>query len=300
MQIFEDTCLHNISVTVNAYGMEAINYGKKQAVGSIGNGGYEVPSDYYQDIEAMARRKGRNLTEVMDEQYDKLANDLQFEQIEKELGDNEMAIYSHGNDKFSQGVSDWTGMSYQSFKVNMRNGIYQPQFKNVRETLKKRPLSRDVVVRRGNKSFDALAIALGMDVPNPMKADREEIKRLLKQKLSQGGELILKEKAIMSTAFPFAKAKYGAGHPTNNDKDIGIEYIILAKKGTAAANVISGAMKSDEGELLISQNTKFRIIKAEVDGEADIKHGNKKSWKIYMVTVPENEQGIKNDESEDA
>ena len=76
-------------------------------------------------------------------------------------------------------------------------------------------------------------------------------------------------------------------------EDMDPEYIILAKKGTSAANVMSEAMRKNEAELTIAQNTKLRIIKAELDGDAKIISGNKYSWKIYMVTVPEGDSGIK-------
>ncbi|MCR4657279.1 MAG: hypothetical protein K5770_13810 [Lachnospiraceae bacterium] len=253
---------------------------------------------YYQDIEEMARSEMRDLTEVMDEQYDKLANDQQYEEIERELGANELKVCSNGNGEFLEGVKAWTGGDCASHKKIMHGGRYLPMFENVKETLTNRPLSRDVVVRRGNNSFHALALALGMDASHPLKVDPDKVKEVLKQRIAQGGELVLKETAMMSTAFPFAKRHYEAGSGSDDFGKIGIEYIILAKKGTAAANVMSDVMYKEEGELLIAQNTKFRIIKAEVDGEAEIKHGYNKSWKIYMVTVPENEQGIKNNETE--
>ena len=258
---------------------------------------------YYPDIEQLAREENRDLTEVMDEQYQKLSTDKQFEKYELEIGKNEYMMQSQGKGKFRMGVTEWTGYRCQQYKAAMWSGEYSETFEYVKEKMTERPLNRDVIVRRGQKSFKGLANALGFS--NPDRATPDQIKEKLQQRIDDGGELILTEKAMMSTAFPFAKSNYSAGTvggrgEEDDPRELGIEYIILAKKGTAAANVIYGAMKKDESELLISQRTKFRIIKAELDGNANILHGNKHSWKIYMVTVPESENGLKYNERESA
>ncbi len=257
---------------------------------------------YYPDIEELAQKQDRDLPDVMDEQFEKLSNDKEYENYEKEIGKREFLIHAHGSGTFRQGVTKWTGEYCQQHKAEMWDGNYGKDFIAVKEKMLERPLNRDVVVRRGQKNFKGLARAL--DLPDPESATPDQIKEKLQKKIGEGDELILTEQAMMSTAFPFAEKVYDAGVSGFDDyadpKEIGIEYIILAKKGTAAANVIEGSNHRQEGELLISQKTKFRIVKAQLDGDANIIYGNKYSWKIYMVTVPESENGIKYNEKERA
>ncbi|MCR5404123.1 MAG: hypothetical protein K6E91_09965 [Butyrivibrio sp.] len=127
--------------------------------------------------------------------------------------------------------------------------------------------------------FTSLASAFNIATDNKTT---DQIKNELKEKIKTGKELVYTTKTNMSTAFPFAGVQYSAGrtdgqHDQDDSKEIGIEYIILAKKGTAAANVMSEAMRKNEAELTIAQNTKLRIIKAELDGDAKIISGNKYS-----------------------
>ncbi len=226
---------------------------------------------------------------LMDEEFDRLEKmseeeNKDFEETEMKIAENEAIILQSMHKKFTMGVSLWTGECCQTFKTAMHSGNYDKPFVAVKDCLTERPLSRDVVVRRGNCSFNALGLALDADDYTP-----EEIKKKLQERMDSGQELILNESAMMSTAFPFAKAKYDAGQTS-----IGIEYIILVKKGTTAVNAIPIAYKNEEGELLIAQNTKFRVIKAQLDGDANIICGHKQSWKIYLVTVPESTNGVKN------
>ena len=246
---------------------------------------------YYPDIEKLAQDTDRELTEVMDEEYERLQNDEEYEKIENKIGKNEiLKLQAEGGSDFRLGVVLWVGHNCQQVKEDMHRGVYNKSVRSVKNTLIKRPLSRDVVVRRGVSYFSGLTKALGINSKDP-----EEIKSVLEERINSGKELILNESAMMSTAFPFAKTKYDAGR----DGDIGIEYIILVKKGTTAANIISMANFKNEGELLIAQNTKFRVIKTNLDGDAHILHGNKKSWKIYLETIPESENGVKNEYKED-
>ena len=45
--------------------------------------------------------------------------------------------------------------------------------------------------------------------------------------------------------------------------------------------------------MLIAPGTKFKVVDAQLDGKADIMVGNKKSWKIYLESIPVSEEGIK-------
>ena len=257
---------------------------------------------YYPDIEELAQNEDKDITEVMEEQFRKLTTDKEYEEYERKIGKYEFSMHAHGSKHFRQGVTSWTGSYCQQNKAKMWDGHYSKEFIEVKKKMLERPLNRDIVVRRGQKNFKGLARAL--DLPDPGNATPDQIKEKLQRKIGEGEELILTEKAMMSTALPFAEKVYDAGVSGGGDyddpKEIGIEYIILAKKGTAAANVIEGSNNKPESEVLISQNAKFRILKAELDGDSQIIYGNKYSWKIYMVTVPESENGIKYNEKESA
>ena len=245
---------------------------------------------FYPDIEELAEDSGSDLTEVMDEQYKKMEEDPEYRQAEEDIGSmNYTILKKSGN--FESGIKQWVGQQCQRYKKDMHAGHYMPFFKESKKIMDQHPLTRDLVVRRGNKVFSALALALGLKET----ATPEEIKERLKSRMDNEGEVVLKETAMMSTALPFAENKYAAG----DNGSIGIEYIILAKKGTSAANVVDGATFKKEREVTFAQNTKFRIIKAQLDGDADILYGNKKSWKIYMVSVPNNQDGIKEEEGND-
>ena len=91
---------------------------------------------------------------------------------------------------------------------------------------------------------------------------------------------------------PFATAPFSAG----DNGIIGIEFIIRCNKGTAAFNVEDISLVGGESELLLAPGTKFRLIDAQLDGKADIKKGNKKSWKIYLETIPVSEEGVEKKE----
>ena len=58
-------------------------------------------------------------------------------------------------------------------------------------------------------------------------------------------------------------------------------------------NIQSISASPDECELLMAPGTKFRVIDAKLDGNANIMFGNKKCWKIYLESIPVNEEGIK-------
>ncbi len=126
---------------------------------------------------------------------------------------------------------------------------------------------------------------------NSDKMSEEELKRALKEKFDkkklEGSEMIMTENGFMSTALPNATRNFDAG-----SNFIGIEFIILVKKGTPAMNVSTLSFKSEEKEILIAPGTKFKVLDMQLDGNANILYGNKESWKIYLSTIPDSEEGI--------
>ena len=106
--------------------------------------------------------------------------------------------------------------------------------------------------------------------------------------------MIVTEKGFMSTSMPHAEKLFDAG--TSNS--IGIEFMIVLKKGTPAINVSSLSAIKTEQELLVAPGTKFEIIDMSLDAEdrdelAQIHKGNKKSWKIYLRSIPDSNEGVK-------
>ena len=104
--------------------------------------------------------------------------------------------------------------------------------------------------------------------------------------------MIMTDKGFMSTAMPNATKNFDA---ESGSGGIGIEFIILAKKGTPALNVSTISFKPEEKEIVIAPGTKFKVLDMKLDGDGKILHGNEKSWKIYLSTIPDSEEGILND-----
>ena len=108
------------------------------------------------------------------------------------------------------------------------------------------------------------------------------------------------EDGFVSTSLPGASTLYEAGCINPDHPEIGIEFFILAKKGTQALNInVAGvaAWGDGENELLMNAGTKFRLVKAVFDppaqGQSNVMQGHAQSWKFYLETVPEEEQGIR-------
>ena len=53
-----------------------------------------------------------------------------------------------------------------------------------------------------------------------------------------------------------------------------------------------GSSKPEEKELLLAPGTKFKVLDMQLDGEANILYGKEGSWKIYLSTISESEEGI--------
>ncbi len=152
-------------------------------------------------------------------------------------------------------------------------------------------LSRDLVSKRAVEDVNTLAFMMGLD--NAANLSLQEIKEAVQSKTANGETITLQEKGFCSTSTT-SKGGYFAGSrriPEDDIRSIGIEFIILSKKGTRGINYTCNGSRGKEDELLLDSGTKFKMIKACFnDGSEDdreVFHGHKKSWKIYLVTVPD-------------
>ena len=172
---------------------------------------------------------------------------------------------------------------------------------NLKKVLDRTVISRDLVVRRGVQGFDAIKHMLGTE--DVMGLSGDELKEAIKKKMDEGN-VFLRDKGFVSTSVR-AGSGFGAGnYPDFNEP--GIEFIILVKKGTHAMDLSNAGVMGqakDEDELLINAGTKFRVVKAYFNEDADKKDdkdippeekilkGNKRSWKIYLETIPGSDDG---------
>ena len=153
------------------------------------------------------------------------------------------------------------------------------------------PLSRDLVSKRAVTSVSSIAHMLGME--NADNLTEEEIKEQLRDMMDSGNPVIAEEKGFCSTSM-----SPDTGYSTGTDEDdVGIEFVILNKKGTHGVNFTGNGSRSGEDELLLAGGTKFRLIKVFFnDGDPKetrkINKGSQKSWKIYMETIPQEEKGV--------
>ncbi len=186
---------------------------------------------------------------------------------------------------------------YASINQNLRAGFPNSEAEEVKKYMKENPLNRTLMVRRAVRDVNAIGNMLGMNVQiipgwNGNNYSEEKIKNELLKRIKSKKEIILQDKGYVSTSLPFATEPFSAG----DNGIIGIEFIIRCNKGTAAFNVEDISLVGGESELLLAPGTKFRLIDAQLDGKADIKKGNKKSWKIYLETIPVSEEGVEKKE----
>ena len=179
---------------------------------------------------------------------------------------------------------------YSGYKVHELANILD-------NALSETAMSRDVVVRRGVNGFGALQSMMGATEALTIDQIKEKMK----------GEVILTDKGFVSTAMRSTSGFYAGHDATIGPKEeLGIEFVILVKKGTHAIDISSANFQgqdSSEEELIIAPNTKFRVVRAffndgsdekkEGDGENSSKvlKGHSKSWKIYLETIPPAEDG---------
>lgn len=226
---------------------------------------------YYTEIEEDAK--------AIDEAYDKLKDDARYKTIESEIGKKEARKTRNNTRGFGQALSLYSGPYYGRINSSLRGGgraILESD--KLINGLRKNPLNRDLVCRRGVKGVKTLASMMGITDYDNMTV--EEIKNAFLEKYNTGEKVVLSDKSFMSTSLPYAESNFRAG----DEFAIGIEFMILMKKGTPAMNIASLSLKKDEAEVLVAPGTKFKVIKAELDGDANIIEGTEKSWKIWLVS----------------
>ena len=228
----------------------------------------------YEEIEESAK--------AMDEAYQQMKEDQKFIDSETKIGQVEAYRVRNEVKGFGLALSTYSGPFYGRINGAYRSGE-RPILgaEKLADGIKQNPLNRDLVCRRGVKGVKTLAHMMGLE--NADQMNMEQIKEAFEDQFYGGNEVILSDKSFMSTSLPFATSNFGAG---DGLESIGIEFMILMKKGTQAMNISSLSSKRNEQEVLVAPGAKFKVIKAELDGDADILYGSKKSWKIWLVSVP--------------
>ncbi len=173
----------------------------------------------------------------------------------------------------------------QEGDVSPRARCFGKDAKKIVKWLEKAPLSRDIVSRRGIRWDGPKTVAYMLGLNDPENLTMDEVKASLKEKLSSGEDVTMVEKGLCSTSV-------GTGtYPAGEEDEIGVEFIILNRKGTQGINLTGNGSRGNERELLLNAGTKFKVIRAyfndgEPGEERDIKLGSKASWKIYLETIP--------------
>ena len=212
-----------------------------------------------------------------DEEHKKAEDTLAQKEAEK-LKKDSLSCYS--------GIKSYCNLSYSIMNRMLRQTKGRAtSYNHIIKPMKKLRLNRDLIARRGVANLQTAAHMLGVD---PTGIDEEQLKSLLKERFNSGKEMIMTDHGFISTALPGAEKNFDA---SSGSGGIGIEFMILAKKGTSAINVTSISSHSDERELLICPGTKFRVVGMKLDGDANILYGNEKSWKIYLESIPASEEG---------
>ena len=159
-----------------------------------------------------------------------------------------------------------------------------------KKLLSRTRLSRDLVSKRAVKDVTEVAHMLGLK--NPESMSEKDIKEELLTRMTSKEPVIMTEKGFCSTS-----VNTKSGYEASNDGNIGVEFIILCKKGTKGLNYMHRGSNEKERELLLCPGTQFEVVNAFFNdgsgGEHDerqIVEGNKKSWKIYLKTVVDDEE----------
>ena len=214
-------------------------------------------------------------------------------EAEKEIGEKQVNLLLKSDKNAGKGIKTYTGTGYREMNSILRSGgKLKMQEAVAQKVLSQQKLHRDMVVHRGVSNLNTLAHMLGLK--NAATLKENDIKKILQDKFDNFEQMIVTEKGFMSTSMPHAEKLFDAGTVDS----IGIEFMIVLKKGTPAINVSSLSAIKTEQELLVAPGTKFEIIDMSLDAEdrdelAQIHKGNKKSWKIYLRSIPDSNEGVK-------
>ncbi len=227
-------------------------------------------------------------------------------------------------------ISDYTWQA-NSYSGNVTSGLYNHDLRSgkkitpaivLRNGLSGLRINRDLVTRKGVQGVELLAHMIGIDpkedpdTGQPLIEDpdtglpltEERLMELFQSKMAQYPEgLIISDKGFFSTAlkdsrgFPAVAHSVMRGASPPIASTHGIEFIILVRKGTCAADIKTVTRISEEWEILVNAGTRFRVVKAFFNTDApgdqrEIFLGNPKSWKIYLETIPPEDNGTERNE----
>ena len=253
----------------------------------------KVYTELRERIETGEYYKKSEIAKSMDAEFEQAMNNEEMAKLEEQKGKEEcdkLKEHSEKNDPaLAAALETYSIQGFQDMNNNSRYGFRDPSVESITNYMKAHPLDRDLIVKRAVTRVGTLANMMGIPLKNVDNFSENDIKKMFKDRLKSEKELIISDKGLVSTSLPSARKFFDAG----GGDTIGIEFIIKCKKGTAAMNIQSISEFPEEGELLIGANTKFKVVDAQFDGKANILHGHKKSWKIYLETIPESEEGIK-------
>ena len=249
------------------------------------NAEQEKVEDLYEDIPLEAG--------AIDKAFEKMSSDPILINAENKIGEAEADKAKKNTEGLEEAFKLYSGARYMKINRILRTGKgdVPQEAVTMTEAIKKNPLNRDLVCRRGVMEVYTLGFMLGLKDAALIRPD--ELKKIVKEKLKSGEPIVIKDKGFMSTGLPFAESPIpSGGYP-------GIEFMILLKKGTPAMNITSLSTKKDEGEVLVAPGTKFRILKAELDGESAPVSGDQGDWRIWIVSdnSEENETDKKGEEA---
>ncbi len=239
-----------------------------------------------------------------------------FEQDETEKSKEEVRKLDDLGIK--QHTKAYTGEKFIPYNRLMRNPQYYRATEEdkkdaaaLKEGLNKCKIDRTIIVNRGVKDnlkvmTEMLGIKLDLPDRNLTEPQMEEIIKKsvehIQNNKKEGKDTIVTDPGFVSTSYspsnPFA------------DEATGIEFVIKVNKGTAAVNVSSLSKYADEKEILLNAGTKFRLLKVYYSGTQKIdgldyrqtssekagtnrvkKHG-KYFLKVYLETIPQEEEGV--------
>lgn len=231
------------------------------------------------------------------------------EQDMKVLAVKERGFFSDYKDM----VISYSRQAYGYFNRALRAGNDKNDAMLLRTGLSGLRINRDLVTRRGVYGVDCLAHMIGIDSETdpdtglPLTEDR--LMELFQKKMAQHPEgLIVSDKGFFSTAlkdtggFPAEAHGVRPGEPAPKMVSTrGIEFIVLVRKGTCAADIKTETAIKSEWEILVNAGTRFRVVKAFFNTGAPgdqrkIHCGDGRSWKIYLETIPPEDDGTERDE----
>ncbi len=237
--------------------------------------------------------------DMMDAAYE--AN-RHFLPAERALSEKETAVFGG---KLSDIIS-YTGLYFNAVNDYFRKGSMEQHQTAVtaRADLFRCRMNRDVVTRRGVHGVNALAYMAGFDPltmdphtgePYTEKGILDRVKALVEE--SKDG-FIISDKSFVSTSV----YNTGVGFKADEDRSLGaastrgVEFMILVRKGTCAANVSAISKVPEENELLLAPGTRLRVIKVFFNeyGPGDVRKpfiGNANSVKIYLEALPPEDEG---------